>query len=71
MPRRWTVRALRNAALTLLNDTGNVGEDFAHLEARYRKISDIIDACHTIFLKSHGQMSWAGSTSSTISLSAD
>ncbi|MFA5958157.1 aminopeptidase N [Hyphomicrobium sp.] len=42
-------RALRNAALTLLT-TRETKEDFARLEAHYRKASNMTDACHAMFL---------------------
>ncbi|SFV39164.1 aminopeptidase N [Hyphomicrobium facile] len=42
-------RALRNAALTLLTARG-ASEDFARVEAHYRKASNMTDACHALFL---------------------
>ncbi|WP_414462869.1 aminopeptidase N [Hyphomicrobium sp. DY-1] len=42
-------RALRNAALTLLT-TRETEEDFARLEAHYRKATNMTDACHAMFL---------------------
>lgn len=43
------LRALRNAALTLLTARGS-SEDFARVEAHYRKASNMTDACHALFL---------------------
>ncbi|RUO99172.1 aminopeptidase N [Hyphomicrobium sp.] len=42
-------RALRNAALTLLTSR-ETGDDFARLEAHYRKATNMTDACHAMFL---------------------
>ncbi|MBS0250607.1 MAG: aminopeptidase N [Proteobacteria bacterium] len=42
-------RALRNAALTLLT-MRETEQDFARLEAHYRKASNMTDACHAMFL---------------------